>query len=265
MMRIWVSRVFLGLLLVAMATTLSSCWADAGPERNLIYDIEREEMFPDPKALALAMAAETGNVEAINRLMKEEGVNPDKIFSPGGFPLLAWPVHTKNPAGLSTIYYKENAMVWAAKARDSVYLKLLLDHGGNPDTRNSNNATLLYQARGHWPSVQLLVQRGADVHAKSQDSTITEDYSWGGFMRVHWLLEHGAGPSAKTPNPPEFETVVEAIYWYPSQGEENIAWQRKCQQWLKARGIERPAMPEYFREMRQNFGYPHEEKDIPLL
>jgi uncharacterized protein len=84
-------------------------------------------------------------------------------------------------------------------------------------------------------------------------------------MQTHWLLEHGAGPSAGNDAPPQFDRFVEAIYWYPSRSSGAIEWQRRCQQWLKVRGINRPPMPESLRDMRKNFGYPHKEEDIPLL
>ncbi|AKK63747.1 hypothetical protein FE36_07775 [Xanthomonas oryzae pv. oryzicola] len=106
----------------------------------------------------MALAAEHGNVQEVRRLMKEEHVNPDVIFSTDGCPLLMWPIMTHNPEGLRAMLengadpnarklhplqnttrfngrYEDNAMVWAAKQEDPIYLKLLLDHGGDPNAR----------------------------------------------------------------------------------------------------------------------------------
>ncbi|KAF1724612.1 hypothetical protein CSC78_12120 [Pseudoxanthomonas japonensis] len=230
----------------------------------------------------MAVAAERGDTREVRRLMKEEGVDPDTVFSPEGLPLLAWPILTGNPAGLKAMLengadpnaaelhplqhttrfkgrIRNNAMVWAAKADDPIYLQLLLDHGGDPDTRNSNGETLLLQARlmgNQWENVKLLVERGADVNARSQQRAFVNEYaSLGGFMQTHWLLEHGATPDRFT---------VDHVFWHPGDPN-NPEWQRRCQQWLLKQGHQRPAMPEHYRRMREAFGFPTDEKDIPLL
>ncbi|CTP88905.1 ankyrin repeat protein [Xanthomonas translucens pv. poae] len=255
--------------------------------------------FPDPKAQALALAAEHGNAKEIRRLMKEEHVNPDVIFSTDDDPLLMWPIMTHNPDGLRAMlengadpnarkpdqivehfkdgsvgrYFKgENAMVWAAKQEDPIYLKLLLDHGGNPNTRNANNETLLLQAfltHNQWQNVKLLVERGADINATSQGSPIVFHYAArGGFEQVYWLFEHGADPKindlTRNPDGSHEYPVVADVFWHPGNPNDP-QWQRKCQQWLLEHGYARPPMPDYLRDMRKAFGFPYEEKDIPLL
>ncbi|WP_333682256.1 ankyrin repeat domain-containing protein [Dyella sp.] len=250
-----------------------------------------ENFFVDPKAQALAVAAEYGDAQAVHRLMKDEGVNPDAVFSKEGMPLLAWPIFTHNPKGLKAMLengadpnikqayrtpdrgmrYHGNAMVWAAKQEDSIYLKLLLDQGGDPDTRNANNETLLFQAfiwHNQWQNVQLLVERGADVNALAGTGAgILQVYAeWAAFDKVYWLLEHGADPSIdymiNQPTPRRSRTI-EAIFWSPVKPK-GLAWQARCQQWLLQHGYKRPAMPDVYRDMRKDFGLPSEEKDIPL-
>ncbi len=253
--------------------------------------------FPDPKAQALALAAEHGDVKEVRRLMKEEHVNPDVIFSTDGDPLLMWPIMTHNPEGLRAMLengadpnartlhplqnttrfkgrYEDNAMVWAAKQVDPIYLRLLLDHGGDPNARNSNGETLLLQAfltQNQWQNVKLLVERGADVNATTRGSPIIFDYAArGGFEQVYWLLEHGADPKINelTKDPEKYGLpkypVVADIFWHPGNPDDPT-WQRKCQQWLLQHGYIRPPMPDYLRDMRKAFGFPYEEKDIPLL
>ncbi len=252
--------------------------------------------FPNnPKAQALAIASEHGNVAEVQRLMKVEGVNPDKIFSRDGYPLLVWPIITENPAGLRAMLdsgadpnvaqlhpqqnitrfkgrHKNNAMVWAAKADDTQYLKLLLDHGGDPNTRNSNGETLLLQAylsAGQWENVKLLVLRGADVNQPSQGTTILEDYAGGGgFMQAYWLLEHGADPKVnliRDPAAPSDQShIIDAIFWHPGNPKDPT-WQRKCQQWLLQHGYKRPRLSKQYRDMRERLGFPFEESQIPLL
>jgi ankyrin repeat protein len=253
-----------------------------------------ENFFADPKAQALAVAAEYGDAQAVRRLMKDEGVNPDTVFSKEGMPLLAWPIFTHSPKGLQAMLengadpnahklhplqnttrfkgrYLNNAMVWAAKQEDAIYLKLLLDHGGDPNTHNSNGETLLFQAfiwHNQWQNVQLLVERGADVNALAgTGASIIQVYAeWAAFDKVYWLLEHGADPSVdymiNQPTPRRSRTI-EAIFWSPVKPGW-LEWQAKCQQWLLQHGYKRPPMPDVYRDMRKDFGLPSEEKDIPL-
>ncbi len=274
---------FLSLLLLACAAC--GAWSAPPADQQSAYGLS--SFFPDPKAQALALAAEHGNTEEIRRLMKEEHVNPDVIFSKDNDPLLMWPIITHNPEGLRAMlengadpnarkpdqivehfkdgsvgrYFKgETAMVWAAKQEDPIYLKLLLDHGGDPNTRNANNETLLFQAfiaQNQWQNVKLLVERGADVNGKTRNQPIVFQYATrGGFEQVYWLFQHGANYS----NP----YVIEAVFWHPGNPNDP-SWQRKCQQWLLQHGHRRPPLPENYRSMRKAFGFPYEEKDIPLL
>lgn len=222
--------------LFSHALILSGCDApspSASAGGGSLYAVDR--VFKDPKAQALAIAAEHGNTAEIQRLMKQEHVNPDVIFSEddSGMPLVAWPVFTLNPDGLKamldnganpnarkpgthskhytdgsggTYFDHDNAMVWAAKQEDPLYLKLLLDHGGDPNTRNGNDETLLFQAfiwHNQWKNVQLLVERGADINAKSAGSSSLSNYAFSGqFERTYWLLQHGADPTEGQGPPP---------------------------------------------------------------
>jgi uncharacterized protein len=277
----------LALTLFALSACLQSSPAAASRDSAAL-----KVWFPDPQAQALAVAAERGDAAQVRRLMKDEDINPDKFFGVGqaqGMPLLVWPIYMQSPGGLKAMLEngadpnaavphpmqhtsrfkgrnRNNAMVWAARSEDTVYLDLLLDHGGNPDTRNSNGETLMLQAffLGQWDNVQLLVKRGADVNAKSQGEPIITTYaSRGGFEAVYWLLQQGADPDNDS-DQPRLKRTINAIFWHPGNPKDPT-WQRKCQQWLLQRGYTRPPMPKSYRDMRKNFGFPYEEKDIPLL
>ncbi|MCC5047726.1 ankyrin repeat domain-containing protein [Xanthomonas campestris] len=275
---------FCCVVLLAITGCSPAAQSRYAPERN----------FSDPKALALALAAEQGDAEEVRRLMKVEGVNPDRIFSKDGHPLLFWPIFTHNPTGLKAMlengadpnvakpYPPEpgrnqtnvsNAMVWAAEQDDPIYLKLLLDHGGNPNTRNANNESLLFHAfikQNKWDNIKILVERGADVNAVAgMGNSITAAYAIrGGFDFVYWLLQHGADPTIEFAygNPVHLKDsgIIEAIFWHPGNSKDP-QWQRQCQQWLLKRGYDRPPLPENYRSMRKAFHFPTEEKDIPLL
>jgi ankyrin repeat protein len=243
--------------------------------------------------LKLAIASEDGDLDAIRRLIKEDGVKPDNSFSSrDGIPLLAWPLRAKSLDGLRAmlenganpnarlvkqmngeVVHFNNAMVYAAKMDDPRFLALLLKHGGDPNTRNSNNETLLYQAfisGNQWDNVKLLVEGGADVNEPSLGASDTP-ISWysgrGAFEHVYWLLQHGADPSVMLKSSigePDRMFIAEHIYWGITTPD-LLPWQKKCQQWLVDRNIPRPPMPEGIRQKREAFGFPTREEDVPLL
>lgn len=287
--RTW--RMVLGLVL--SLTVLSGCVLALPPDTTA-ERAAAARAFEDPALQALGVAAATGDRETVRRLMREDGIDPDGIFwgRDGGTPMLAWPIYRGNPEGLRAmleagadpnirkayqtrdrgIRYNANAMVWAAEQEDPIYLNLLLDHGGDPNTRNANNEALLFHAfikQNKWRNVQVLVERGADVNVQaSPGSTIVSKYAGrGGFMMTHWLLENGADPSVDfsfdTPVHKADSHAIEAIFWHPGNPDDPN-WQVACQRWLLARGFDRPAMPEHYRQMRKTFGFPYEEDRIPL-
>ena len=247
------------------------------------------------EALELAIATENGDADTIRHLIKDEGIEPDRIFSRrDGIPLIAWPLRAGNLNGLRALLDNgadpnarevkqmngelirfNNAMVYATKMEDPRFLELLLKHGGDPNTRNSNNETLMYQAfisGNQWKNVQLLVENGARVNEPNlgKDDTVLSLYTGrGGFNYAYWLLEHGADPMVELPPMAGAEQsprqmMVEDIYWEITTPD-LLPWQKKCQQWLIARNIPRPPMPEHIRRKREAFNFPSKEEDIPLL
>lgn len=298
---------FINLLLLSTALFLQAgCLLSApSPAAKSAHTRSLEKWYPDKGAQALAVAAEFGDAAEVRRLMKEEGVDPDKHISPEGMPLIAWPVFTKNPAGLKAMlengadpnardpkhfsrtyqgkplgrYFRNNAMVWAAKEVDPIYLRHLLDHGGDPNTLNSNNETLVFQAfiwQNQWQNVRLLIERGANINEPNPggiSGPVVELYATsGGFERVHWLLERGADPGLEYHGglaTPPFSShtaspTIEAIFWKPMKAGIGREWQARCQRWLLAKGFSRPPMPKHYRDEREAFGYETDESKVPL-
>jgi ankyrin repeat protein len=250
----------------------------------------------DGNALQLAIATEKGDVDAIRHLIKDQGVDPDSTFARrDGIPIVAWPLRAGNLDGLRSLLenaadpnarevkqmhgreiHFNNAMVYAAKMEDPRFLELLLKHGGDPNTRNSANETLMLQAflsGNQWKNIQTLVEHGAKINesnlSKGDDTVLSWYTSRGGFDSAYWLLEHGADPTIPSRPPagsklPSRQMMVEEIYWGVTTPD-LLPWQKKCQEWLIARNIPRPPMPEHIRKKREAFGFPTKEEDLPLL
>jgi uncharacterized protein len=284
------------LALLAMGgllVNLAACWAVPSTERTASR-FTAERHFQG-KALELAKAVDRNDATAIRRLIKDEGVDPDTIFTDQAMPMVAWPILNRNLTGLQLLLeagadpnarrvdakrphgqQRNNAMVLAASEPDSRYLAMLLDHGGDPNTHSSNDEALTHVAylRNQWQNVQLLIERGADINEGLYDpdsyNTVVGWYSsFGNFDKVFWLLQRNPDVTRTTPTQagslnPTRMPIVDEIYWLPVKPE-MVEWQRKCQHWLRDRGIERPPMPIYLKERRQKLGLPSEEKDIPLL
>lgn len=235
-----------------------------------------EQHFNGPE-LELARAAASGDAAAVARLVNEEHADPNAI-SPGGLPLVAWPVLQGNAAGVRALLEHGadpnraapaagTVMTWAAKAEDPVLLQAFLEHGGNPGAVDHNGEPLTRVAAlaDRWDNVKLLVERGADVNATAHGqpgTSLLAYYSAGQFDKAHWLLEHGADPGYKLETAPSEDRVgaqpiVENIYWWPVQAgrfPQLAQWQQRCQSLLAARGLPAPAEPAHLARLRASQG-----------
>lgn len=284
-----------GNLVVALllSTCLAACYAQPASE-------PATARFPassyfEGEALELAEAVDRNDASDVQRLIKQEGINPDVIFDESAMPMVAWPVFNKNLPGLKLLLdngadpnarridsqrpsgqQRNNALVFAAGNADPRYLAMLLDYGGDPNTHSSNGEALTHVAylQDQWPNVQMLIERGANIneglYAPESYNTVVNWYSrFGNFEQVYWLLQHGADPTRTTETQKGSINktrmpVVDDIYWLPVKPQ-IVPWQRKCQHWLREHGIERSPMPTQIKESRIQLGLPSEEKDIPLL
>ena len=284
-----------GNLIVALllSTCLTACHAQPASE-SITAGFPASSYFQG-KALELAEAVDRNDAADVQRLIKQEGVNPDVIFDESAMPMVAWPVFNKNLRGLKLLLdnganpnarridskrksgqQRNNALVFAAGNADPRYLAMLLEYGGDPNTHNSNGEPLTYVAtlQDQWPNVKMLIEHGANIneglYAPESYNTVVAWYSsFGNFEQVYWLLQHGADPTRTTETQKGSANktrmpVVDDIYWLPVKPH-IVQWQRKCQHWLRDHGIERSPMPTQMKDSRIQLGLPSEEKDIPLL
>ncbi|MGH9379685.1 MAG: ankyrin repeat domain-containing protein [Thermoanaerobaculia bacterium] len=270
-------RAILGLGLSSLLLSQLACGPGshagraAGEGGNVPENLAPELHFSGAQ-LALARAAMAGDREEVARLVAVEQADPN-ASTVDGTPLLAWPMLADSVAGVEALLDARadpnlpvpghgSAIALAARAENPAILVALLDHGGDPDAMNDNREPLWYVAavNRRWDNIRLLVERGADVNLpahRNPANTLVAFYSSGQFEKVHWLLEHGADPGyriaeAAAPDRVGARPVVEHIYWWPTDAEafpEKAAWQTRCQEWLAARGYERPPEPAWLARM----------------
>ena len=271
---------WLGIALFALAACRgpdpapASATGTQGSNVPQTLDIERHFSGPE---LALARAAANGDADEVLRLVRQENADPNAV-SPGGLPLVAWPVLQGSVDGVSALLDNGadpdrevpaagRAIVWAAKAPDPRLLQAFLDHGGDVDGRNADGEPLALVAAlaGRWDNVKLLVERGADINASARGApgdTLLGHYSAGRFDKALWLLEHGADPGHAIASAPVedrigAQPIVENIYWWPVQAgrfPQLAQAQQRCQALLAERGFPAPAEPQHLSRLRASQG-----------
>ena len=222
----------------------------------------------------LALAAGNGDVAAVARLVREQGVNPDAL-SVQGMPLLLWPLARRNLAGFTALLEAganpnlrsaegEIIMHYVVEAGGADFVRAALDHGARVNQSNRDREPLVHIARrvGDWPSVKLLVERGADIDAPAMglaDNTLLSiSTGFGDFENAYWLLEHGADPTVRlreaiAPEAVGTQPIIEDIFHRPADPTNPRAaeWQRRCQALLAARGITAPPAPRRYALAQQ--------------
>jgi ankyrin repeat protein len=147
---------------------------------NVIY-MPIQLLFPDKRAREMAVAAEEGNLAAIDDLVaKGADIN---YRGPKGATVLFWALRTENIDGFrkllelgadpNLVFDGGSVMHWAASAGDTRFLAEALKHGGNPNLKAGNlDETPIFDTIGvkgsdNLAALKLLVESGADVNART--------------------------------------------------------------------------------------------------
>jgi uncharacterized protein len=283
-------RIHAGLILCASLVNVAACGDepramtnaktnDAAPATKAsptsgksMTPIRIEEHF-DGKERDLADAAAAGNRSAIkNAIAAGANVN---FRSAKGMPLLLWPMHKENPDGFAALldagananqidHRGSPVATFAAKNPDIRYLESLLRAGANPNARNTDREPLTFVAamEGNWPHVQLLIERGAEIDAFNHENygdTLLAYYAYGQFDRAFWLLERGADPTLKVKDALVktrigAQPILELIFHYKIDAKafpQGVAAQKKCQEFVMAKGIKSVPEPNYLKDKSQ--------------
>ncbi len=165
-------------------------WIDQGAEWPDALANETELPPVDAKAAALVAMLRSGDLDAFTRSVAAD-------------PKL---LHARGPEGSTPFMY---AVLYAAPAT----LERLLKQGADPNQRNDAGATALLWAASDLTKMRLLLDRGADVNARSSDlrtPLMVAARRPGNVAAVKLLLDRGANPN---PNPhplTESSPLVEA-------------------------------------------------------
>jgi len=215
--------IFLNLLVLIFAINVSG-------EERIYAGLTLTEIFPDQAVRQLAVAAENGDINEINKLIKQ-GVKVNYAGKYGITPLW-WPLtafyYTSNPKcydGFACLLKNgadpnvqikggyDNVMYVAAEVNDTRFLAAAVNAGGNvnlvskPDLSLSSaplsaGATpifgaILIQSRAN---IQFLVSHGANLNVRESNFGNTPMMCAGmlnDFEDVYYLLLKGADPTIK--------------------------------------------------------------------
>ncbi len=164
------------------------------------------DFFEDKKVQQLASAAAKGQVDSVNDLIKNQGVDPNTLGKEGMTPLW-WAFSAKNVQGMKALM--QNGAQADMTSDDITMLdmsvgsqyyeltKVLLEGGANPNRiKNDTKQTPIFSAiyGKQLKNVQLLDQFGANINVKDKcDGTpLSLALKARSFDIAFWLIEQGA-------------------------------------------------------------------------
>jgi len=161
-----------------------------------------QEAFNDEGVVSLLHAAKNNDFKEAQRLI-DSGVNVNAIGKDGATPLI-WMQGMQNLAGMKVLLelgadpnqYATRDVgypLWLAAAGGNLdALRLLLDHGANPNLRHGTKTPLVMAIiDSHLDCAELLLQRGADINLAAPISALEGAMSTAQFDNALWVLEHG--------------------------------------------------------------------------
>ena len=155
-------------------------WIDQGAEWPDDLSGETPLSPADPKAGRLTEALRSGDRHAFRKMLRQDSTATNRRGPGGSTPLM-----------------------YAALYADADSVRLLLNHGADPNIRNDAGATALMWAVEDPEKIRLLLRHGANVDVRSADGQtplITAAGRYGAGAAVKLLLEGGANPSEKASN-----------------------------------------------------------------
>ena len=248
-----------------------------------------DKFFQDQKVVELCQATERGDIETMDRLIKE-GIDINTVGKDGMTPFL-WLIKFSKPKDenilkksfvwfvehkadpLKVYHWKGNAYYTVfhltAKSPDIFYLKTLLESGLVKDIDaelpENANPTALLQAElsDRFENFKLLLDYGADVDKKIGEfkrSTLglcSGNMSW---QFAYELLKRGVNFMVEMQdNKPDIVWTIEGLTFRPSVSlnYRGADYREKCVEYLENHGVPKihPWMPEDEKYIKENGKY----------
>lgn len=177
--------------------------------------MQASDYFNDPVQAKFVNAVGRGDELQMAKLLKQ-GADPNALGKEQIRPIF-WALGKRSKKGLvfllkngadpnvkivnqSDIRGNSSAMELAVIADDIDYLRILLDHGGNPDTldetRTIISKAILHRKNDH---IRILVNAGANINHRDISGSTPVIIAAGvkNFQVVYYLLQAGANPKIK--------------------------------------------------------------------
>jgi ankyrin repeat protein len=129
---------------------------------------------------------------------------------------------------------------------DNEYLKILLDHGGDINAKDSDHEPILigmiFEEPPNYEGMNLLLDRGADINATdSSGSTLLHIMArLSDYEHVYYMLQRGADFRIKTIGGFDLSNDVFNTKVNKEEFPQGYEWQRKCKEFLLAHGMKDP-------------------------
>ena len=237
---------FCALFLIGVAT-LSAC------ARQPVDQMKTSDIFADPQVAALAVAAETGDVNKIDALVGQ-GVDVNAKGQNNITPLVRC-LLAKNMAGYDALLrHKADpnllddkgraVMFLAAQEKNPEWLRKALEHAGDPNlinrgNRNRPNSTpIFYAIASNLPeNARLLIAARADLDHKNsfEGNPLYDAVENADFQIAYLLVEAGADFRQKCKE----SDVLNILSGYDPSGlfrQEEIPWFSKLIELLNSKG-----------------------------
>lgn len=266
--------------MIALAVSLSSCKAqdvdfydmesseksfNERHDRELIIYMSLETMFPDRKVRALAEAAGKGKVQELEELVSQ-GVDVNSQGAKGVTPLF-WALRNANVeafkkllalgADPNIIFADSSVMHWAARQKNTIFLRNALDHGGNANlVAGKLGETPLFETigvegSGNVEAMRILLDSGADINAVTGGEKVF-NMSMGGitpvmaaadvvrFDIVYELLKRGADYRFEDDSGRDLVDRIVVLKGRFAAGSKQQRYMKEVVVWLKERGVVMP-------------------------
>lgn len=170
----------------------------------------------DPAITALDCAAKRGHHEIIRWLLDHGATTADKKYAymtaeerVDQFVFAAWDSNLAAMIELHTIWGVDvnatgialTALGYAAHNGHCEMIRWLLDHGATVDGREDDSPLALACSEGHFEAADMLFNAGADINHIGDGTPLHRAALNNNTAAVRWLLERGANPTLKGKGP----------------------------------------------------------------